>query len=155
MNLVTLVLAMVYPLCGTSGANGIPAPGVVDFAHLHLLGHSEFLMAPADFSPQPGIVAPVFHMSPQALLAAFEDVAALQPRSATLDIEPQALQAAWVLRSPMGNFPDIVEIEVLPEPGGNSSFVFYSHAVYGWSDYGVNRRHAIRWLKDLQMKAAD
>jgi uncharacterized protein (DUF1499 family) len=155
MNLVTFFLAMVYPLCGTSGANGIPAPGIVDFAHLHLLGHSEFLMAPADFSPTPGMAAPIFHLTPLQLFDAFQDVGSLQPRSYMLDIEPEALQAAWVIRSPVGNFPDVVEIKILPEPDGDSSFVFYAHAIYGASDYGVNRKHAIRWLKDLQMKVAE
>jgi hypothetical protein len=153
MNLLTFFLAMFYPLCGTAGAAGIPAPGIVDLAHLRLLGHSEILVAPAGFSPPPGMVAPVFHVPPAALFAAFQDVGSLQPRSYALDVEPQALQAAWVIRSGMGNFPDVVEVAVLPAPGG-SSFVFYAHAIYGASDYGVNRKHAERWLKDLQMKVA-
>lgn len=154
MNLVSMFVSMFLPLCGTEGAAGIPAPGVVDFGHMRLLGHSEMLMAPAGFSPKPDILAPEFAMPPGQVFALLQDVAALQPRTFALDDEPGALQAAWVVRSPVANFPDVIEIAVLPEPDGKSSFVFYAHAVYGASDYGVNRKHAMRWLKDLQMKVS-
>jgi uncharacterized protein (DUF1499 family) len=149
-----MFVAMFLPLCGTAGAAGIPAPGLVDFGHLHRLGHSEVLVAPADFVPKPDIVAPEFALPPAQVFALLQDVAALQPRTFALDEEPGALQAAWVVRSAVANFPDIIEIAVLPEPGGKTSFVFYSHAVYGASDYGVNAKHAMRWLKDLQMKVS-
>jgi len=155
MNLAAWFLSLFFPLCGTAGAAGIPPPGVVDFDHLHLQGHSEVLVAPAGFNPQPDIVAPIFAMTPTQLYGALQDVAALQARAFPLDAEPRALQAAWVMRTALGNFPDVIEIAVLPEPDGKSSFVFYSHAIYGASDYGVNRKHAIRWLKDLQMKVAE
>jgi len=145
---------MFYPLCGTTGTAGISAPGVVDFSHFHLLGHSEVLAAPAWFVPAPQIVTPVYDMAPADLFAQVQNVALLQTRTYVLDDEPQALQAAWVVRTAVGNFPDVVEIAVVAEPGGKSGLIFYSHAVYGASDYGVNRKHAVRWLKDLQMKVA-
>jgi uncharacterized protein (DUF1499 family) len=146
--------AWLCPLCATIGAVGVPRPGVVDFSHLHLLGHSEILAAPAGFSPAPGIVTPVYDMSPANLFTQVQNVAALQPRTFALDTEPQNLQAAWVIRSAFANFPDVVEIAILPEPGGKSGLIFYAHALYGISDYGVNRKHAMRWLKDLTMKVA-
>lgn len=148
-----MFVAMFLPLCGTQGAAGIPAPGVVDVAHLRLLGHSEILMAPAGFSPKPDIVAPAFDITPPQVFALLQDVAALQPRTYALDNEPAALQAAWVVRSAGGNFPDIVEMAVIAEPGG-SSFVLYSHAIYGWSDYGVNRNRAKKWMNVLDMEVA-
>ncbi len=154
MRLIWWFCALFCPLCATVGAAGVAAPGVVDFAHLHLLGHSEILAAPAGFSPAPGIVTPVYSMAPAELFAQVQNVAALQPRTFALDSEPQKLQAAWVIRSAFANFPDVVEVAVLPEPGGKSGLIFYSHALYGWSDYGVNRKHAKRWLKDLDMKVA-
>jgi hypothetical protein len=154
LRLIHWFFALFYPLCATVGATGIPAPGVVDFAHLHLLGHSEILAAPAGFSPAPGLVTPVYDMAPADLFAQVENVAALQPRTFVLDCAPQKLQAAWVIRSAFANFPDVVEVAVLPEPGGRSGLIFYAHALYGVSDYGVNRKHAKRWLKDLEMKVA-
>ncbi len=155
MNLVTWLLAMHYPLCGTAGAVGVTAPGVVDFAHLQLIGHSEIFAAPAGFTQAPQLVTPIYHVPPALLYAQVLNVALLQTHTFALDAEPQALQAAWVVRSAVANFPDVLEIAVVPEPGGNSGLVLYSYALYGASDYGVNRKHAVRWLKDLQMKVAD
>jgi len=154
MRFLAWLMSFYLPLCGTTGAAGVVAPGVVDFRHLHLKGHSEFLVAPSGFAPVPGLVAPVYDEAPAALFAQIEDVAAFQPRTYALDSEPGALQAAWVVRSQVWNFPDVVEVAAVPEPGGKSSLIFYAHAVYGYSDYGVNRLHAIRWLKDLNMKVS-
>lgn len=131
---------------------GVPAPGVVDFSHLHLLGHSEVLVAPAGFPQLPDIVAPVYDIPPAALFAAMRAVGNGQPLTFPLDAAPAQLQAAWVIRSAGFNFPDILDIAVLPEPGDKSSFVLYAHALYGVSDYGVNRRHASQWMSILNMK---
>jgi hypothetical protein len=151
---VTAFLAMFYPLCGTAGAAGVPAPGVVDFPHLRLIGHSEIFAAPSGFTPAPQLVTQIYPVPPAVLYAQVQNVALLQTRTFALDMEPRALQAAWVVRSAVGNFPDVLEIAVVAEPGGNSGLIIYSHAIYGASDYGVNRKHAIRWLKDLNMKVA-
>ncbi len=111
-------------------------------------------MAPAGFPLSPDIVTPVYKVPPQKLYGLFQAMAAAQPRTFILDTVPAALQATWVVRSAAGNFPDIVEMAALAEPGG-SSFVLYSHAVYGWSDYGVNRNRAKKWMELLNMKVAE
>jgi hypothetical protein len=154
MPLLPFLLSLYLPLCGTAGSNGIAPPGVVDFSHLHRLGHSEVFLAPAGFSPAPDIPAPVYKIPPETLFAAIQAVATAQPRTYPLDTIPASLQAAWVVRSAGGNFPDIIELAVVPSPGG-SSFVFYSHAVYGWSDYGVNANRARKWVELLNMKVAE
>jgi hypothetical protein len=48
----------------------------------------------------------------------------------------------------------VIEIAVLPGPNNTSTLILYAHALYGYSDYGVNHSHAIRWLKDLNMKVS-
>jgi uncharacterized protein (DUF1499 family) len=154
MRLLPFLVSFLLPLCGTEGASGIAPPGVVDFLHLKRLGHSEVFLAPAGFAVPPDLVAPLFHVPPHKLYELLQGIAAAQPRTFVLDAAPAALQAAWVVRSASGNFPDIVEIEVLAEPGG-SSFVLYSHAIYGWSDYGVNRNRAKKWMELLDMKVAE
>jgi uncharacterized protein (DUF1499 family) len=154
MRLLPFLLSFYLPLCGTDGASGVAPPGVVDFLHLKLLGHSEVFMAPAGFAVAPDVVVPVYHLPPEKLYELFLQMAAMQPRTFVLDTEPAALQAAWVVRSAAGNFPDIVEMGVIAAPGGNS-FVLYSHAIYGWSDYGVNRNRAKKWMEFLDMKVAE
>jgi uncharacterized protein (DUF1499 family) len=154
MRLLPFLLSFYLPLCGTTGATGVAAPGVVDFLHLKRLGHSEVFLAPAGFLEPPDLISPLYHVPPLKLYELFQAVAAGQPRTFLLDREPAALQAAWVVRSAGGNFPDIVEMAVIAEPGG-SSFVLYSHAIYGWSDYGVNRNRAKKWMEILDMKVAE
>jgi uncharacterized protein (DUF1499 family) len=154
VNFLAYLMSLYLPLCGTTGATGVPAPGLVDFPKLHLKGHSEFLVAPENFTPPPGLAAPTYNEPPQTLFADLQDVAALQPLTYPLDTEPTALQAAWVIRSKFWNFPDVLEIDVLPAPNGKSTLILYTHALYGYSDYGVNRTHAIQWLKDLNMKVS-
>lgn len=153
MRVLPFLLSFYLPLCGTVGATGVAPPGVVDFWHLKRLGHSEVFLAPAGFAVPPDVVAPVYHLPPLKLYELFQAVAAAQPRTFALDLEPAALQAAWVVRSAAGNFPDIIEMAAIAEPGG-SSFVLYSHAIYGWSDYGVNRNRAKKWMNVLDMEVA-
>jgi uncharacterized protein (DUF1499 family) len=154
MTLLSLFLSLFFPLCGTQGAAGITPPGVVQFTNLHLQGHSEWLGAPPGVYQQPNQEIPVFNATPEQLFAAIQATAAAQPRTYVLDTEPAALQAAYVVRSPDGNFPDIIEIEIIPEPGNKSGLIFYSHSIYGESDYGKNRKHMQDWLQTLNTKAA-
>lgn len=152
MRLLPWILSWFMPLCGTQGANGVPQPGVVDFAHLVPMSHSEALIAPAGFHEAPDITAPIFPAPAKQLFAALQMVAAAQPRSYLLDAEPAALQAAYVVRSAAANFPDVVELEAVPMGPASSSYILYSYAVYGVSDYGVNLGHAKNWACALEKR---
>ncbi|MDR3520059.1 MAG: DUF1499 domain-containing protein [Acidocella sp.] len=152
MNLLPWLLSFIFPLCGTLGAIGITPPGTVDFGHLHLQGHSEYLAAPAGFLPAPGITSPAYNLPPAALFATLQAVALTLPRTFPLDSLPQNLQAAYVIRTPAANFPDILELAVVAEPDNKSGVIFYSHSIYGESDYGKNREHILAWLDALNAK---
>ena len=58
---------------------------------------------------------------------------------------PDRRQAQWVERSALANFPDIIAAELHAAPGGAGLFL-YSRSLFGWSDFGVNRRRVERWL---------
>lgn len=152
MMLLGWLISFYCSQCALAGAGGIQPPGVVDFVHLRRMGHSEVLVAPAGFAQTPDIVAPVYDAPPAALFAALKAVGDARARTFPLDAEPAQMQAAWVIRSAGFNFPDVLEIAVLQEPDLKSSFVLYAHALYGISDYGVNRGHAEAWLNILNMK---
>jgi hypothetical protein len=140
------------PLCATYGTNGIAAPGVVDFSRFQRAPHSTALIAPSGFIPEADAASPVFDVPADVLFAAEVKVTEKLPRSYVLDMEPQALQAAFVIRSDKMNFPDIVEIAAIPEGPGKSAYVFYSHSLYGVYAYGVNTRRAAAWSKAIQME---
>jgi uncharacterized protein (DUF1499 family) len=154
MRLWPLLISLYFPLCATTGANGIAPPGIVDFSKAHHLPHSGVLVGPVGFTPMPDILAPLYPVSPAALFAALQAVAAAEPRTYALDAEPARLQAAWVVRSAASNFPDVVEAEVVPE-GGGSSVILLSRSIYGWFDFGVNAARAKDWLQKLQLKVAN
>ncbi|MDE8348085.1 MAG: DUF1499 domain-containing protein [Acidocella sp.] len=154
MNFLPWLLSFIFPLCGTLGADGITPPGNVDFGHLHLQGHSEYLAAPAGFLPPPGIISPAYNLPPAALFATLQAIAPTLPRTFTLDSVPPSLQAAYVIRTPEANFPDILELAVVAAPDNKSSVIFYSHSIYGESDYGKNREHILAWLNALNAKVS-
>ena len=154
MNLLPWLLSFIFPLCGTLGANGITPPGNVDFAHLHLQGHSEYLEAPAGFTPTPDSTSPIYPLSPAALFTAVQATAPTLPHIFGLDTVPQSLQAAYVIRTPEANFPDILELQVIAEPHNQSSLIIYSHSVYGLSDYGKNHEHISIFFNALNAKVA-
>ncbi len=149
MRLLAWALSFIFPLCGTAGSDGVPAPGVVDFQHIAPPAGRSALVAPAGFMPAPDFVAESFAVPPAKLFGDLQAVAAAQARTYPLDSEPQALQSAYVVRSAAANFPDVVEIAVVEPKPGVSSYIFYSRALYGEGDYGVNLARAKSWAAAL------
>ncbi|OYV39824.1 MAG: hypothetical protein B7Z81_02845, partial [Acidocella sp. 20-61-6] len=100
MTIMAWIMSLVFPLCGTLGANGIAPPGNIDFTHLPMQGHSEFMAAPAGFMPTPNVTSPIYNLPPAALFATLQAIAPTLPRTFVLDTVPQSLQAAYVIRTP-------------------------------------------------------
>jgi hypothetical protein len=146
------LLSLYFPLCATEGAAGIKPPGVVDFSHFQRNKYSNVLAAPAGFQPAPDMITPVYNVPAPVLFAAIQQVAAAEGHIYNLDTEPQALQAAWIIRSHFCNFPDIVEVAAIPDGPNKSTLIFYTHALYGWYAYGVTNHRAKTWLAALTLK---
>lgn len=154
MTMLGWVLGLFMPLCGTAGAHGITPPGVVDYQHFTPQSHSEAFVTPAGFTATPNFVAKTYHVPAAQLYHDLNAVAAAQPRSFVLDQEPDALQSAYVARTALANFPDIVEFAVIPIDADNSSYIFYSHSIYGADDGGVNLARARKYAAALDAKEA-
>jgi hypothetical protein len=140
----------IFPLCATSGIIGITPPGLVDFSHITRNPHTSALVAPAGRAGDPDFIAPVLDIPAAVLFARMQAVAAAEPRTYPLDLYPQNLQAAYVVRSHYANFPDVVELAVVPLGPDKSTYFFYSHASYWGYAYGVNRARAKHWANALQ-----
>lgn len=137
--------------CSGSGAEGqkVPPAGALD----HLQRPSSpntALAAPAGFLPKPDIETRVYDVPPQALYAAVTRLAESWPRTYRLVRYDELREAAYVVRSLVFNFPDTVEVKVLPKDGG-STLVIYSASRYGESDFGVNRKRVEAWLAKLDV----
>ncbi|MBN9507896.1 MAG: DUF1499 domain-containing protein [Alphaproteobacteria bacterium] len=144
--LLVLLLGLVLPGCSGHGAEGLPAPPPMDFARLvRPATPNTALAAPAGFVPAPDIVTARRAVTPAALYAAVRRVAASQPRTYPQVAYADRLQAHYVARSAVFNFPDLIAVQVLPD----STLILFSRSVYGRSDFGVNRKRLGRWLAAL------
>ena len=103
------------------------------------------LAAPAGFQPTPDLVTPAYPVAPEQLFAAVTRMAAGQPLTFPAASYPDRLQAHFVARSALLNFPDLIAVQVRPD----STVVLYSRSVYGYSDLGVNRRRLESWVTAL------
>ena len=112
--LLVFLLGMVFPACSGDGVEGLPVPALMDFSHLgRPATPNTALAAPAGFAPPPDIVTarravppprssrdPADRGRPAAHLRAVACV--------------NGLQAQYVARSAVFNFPDLVTVQVLP-----------------------------------------
>ncbi|MEH7827017.1 DUF1499 domain-containing protein [Gemmobacter denitrificans] len=95
------------------------------------------------------IAAPVFAMTPELLAERIASIALGEPRTRLLAGSPAEGRMTFVQRSALWGFPDLVTVETLPAPGG-STFRLWSRSRFGYSDLGVNRARAERWLQALR-----
>ena len=79
-------------------------------------------------------------------------VAATQNLTFAAAAYPDRLQAHWVARSAVFNFPDLITAQVAAHGPDASTLVLYSRSVYGRSDLGVNRHRLDAWLAALNAR---
>lgn len=140
------LLGLLLPAGGMTGAHGLPPLAPFNAARIERpASPNTALAAPAGFVPAPDIVTPTYTVPPPRLFEILSAVAAAEPRTFPAADDSAHLRAQWVARSRWLNFPDVVAGQVLPAPGG-SHLVLYSRSVYGYSDFGANRRRLQAWL---------
>lgn len=149
--LAILLLGLALPGCSGHGAQGLPVPGPMDMARIVRPSTPNTALAgPAGFSPAPDIVTRRYDVTPPALYQAVRRMAEAQPRSFLQAAYDDRMQAHYVARSAVLNFPDLIVVQVNPD----STLVLWSRSVYGQSDLGVNRRRLARWLGALDSTLA-
>jgi uncharacterized protein (DUF1499 family) len=153
MNPLAWLISLVLPACGFPAAEGLPTPPMMDVAHIVRPGTpNTALAAPAGFAPAPDIVTPVYHVPAERLFAVVREVAADQPRTYQAALYPEQLQAHYVARSAVFNFPDLVMVQIRANSPDSSDLILFSRSVYGRGDLGVNRKRAETWLDALDKK---
>ncbi len=149
--LIPLLLGLLLPGCSGHGAQGIPVPPPMDFAHLaRPATPNTALAAPAGFTPAPDIVTRRYDIAPARLYALVRQVALAQPRTWLQVAYDDRMQAHFVARSLVFNFPDLIAAQINPD----GTLVLWSRSVYGRSDFGVNRRRLKTWLAALDRALA-
>lgn len=149
------LLGLVLPACAGVGAEGVPRPPPLDLVHLERpASPNTALAAPEGTGAHPDIVTPVYPLPASRLWSAIRDVAAGQPRTYSLAMDEARMEASWVARSAVLNFPDVIIAQVTALPGeagreAGSTLALYSRSLYGRSDFGVNRQRLEAWLAAL------
>lgn len=93
---------------------------------------------------------PVFDLPPEKLLVAAVKVASLQSDTAPSDADPALGQLVFIQRTAYLRFPDVVRVQAIAIPGGRSALALYSRSVYGYYDFGANRRRARAWIDAIK-----
>jgi uncharacterized protein (DUF1499 family) len=147
------LIGLILPACAASGAQGLPAPALMDMSHIQRpASPNTALAAPAETQPAPDIFTPTFAVPAPDLYVAVRAVATAQPRTAVAAEYPAQRQIHFVARSAVFNFPDLVTAQVNDAGPDRSTLVLYSRSVYGYGDLGVNRQRLNTWLGALQRK---
>lgn len=150
MTPIAWLLGLLLPACGAAGAHGLPVPPPMDAAQIvRPASPNSALAAPNGFALRPDIVTPVYPVPAERLYARIQAVAAARPRTFAAALYPDRLQADWVARSAVFNFPDLIMAQVSPAGRNKATMVLYSRSMYGYSDLGVNRHRLARWLAAL------
>jgi uncharacterized protein (DUF1499 family) len=153
MNPIAWLIGLALPACGFPGAAGLPAPLLIDPAQIiRPASPNTALAAPAGFQPPPDITVAPFKLPPERLFDVVRAVAADQPRTYQAVLYSDRLQAHYVARSAVFNFPDLIVVQVTSGAADTSLLVIYSRSVYGRSDFGANRGRVEAWLAAIQTK---
>ena len=151
MRVIPMLLGLLLPACAGQGVEGLPVPPPLDFAHIERPSTpNTALAAPPGFTPAPDLETRRYTVSPERLYAAIRRVALAQPRTWLQVAYDDRLQADFVARSSVFNFPDLIAVQVTPE----SRLILWSRSVYGRSDLGVNRKRLLAWLGALDADPA-
>lgn len=142
-------LALLLLLPGCLGEE-IPSPAPGAMAQAAPSGPHTAIAAPAGTSPAPDITTRRYPLPAARLFTAITAVAATEPRTAPLTAYPARLEASFVSRSRVFGFPDVVLLQVIPQGEAASALTLHSSSLYGYSDFGVNRRRLEHWLARLE-----
>ncbi len=153
---MALLASLFFPACANSGVGGLPPARYLDpHTIVRPKTPNTALAAPAGFAPKPDIETPLYKVPPATLFADLRKLAASEKRTYEQAAFPHRLQADYVVRSAVFNFPDLVTAQVLAGPGKTSAWlVLWSRSVYGRSDFGVNRQRLRAWLASLAATVA-
>ena len=127
----------------------------LSFESLVLSHHSnEYLVCPLDLCmlSVPHRVSPAYPMSAEALKHTWLSIVGQASRMETL--YHNDFELTHIHRSPIFKFPDIISVRFV-SAGDRSTLAVYSRSVYGYFDFGINRRRTDGWLAEIQPHVSD
>ena len=151
----SLASMLVLGLLAACAVQGPPeskgAYPVVDMhADLGTIDGSAVLAAPADWTPKPSVITPVFPVSAGKLFDAMQVILAAEPRTWLVSAHPEQQQAAFLVRSRAMNDPDSVIVQAVPASDTTSRAVIFSRTRFDViPDNGSNRKRVLGMISAL------
>jgi uncharacterized protein (DUF1499 family) len=130
-----------------------PAPPVepIDFTKLRKISKpNQYLVCPRGHCIEtPDIIARTYQVDATKLAESWHSIVMAAP-----DVTERARNDAmgmmeYVQRSNRMRYPDLISVEFITRPEGQSTIAIYSRSVYGYSDDGVNKARITNWLTKL------
>jgi len=107
------------------------------------------LAAPLGFTPDPDIPTAEYSVPAARLYTAIRAVAGAQSRVFPAADYPDRLQAHYVARTRLMNFPDLIMVQAIAAGPDHARLVIWSRSIYGQRDFGVNQARAGQWIAAL------
>jgi len=136
------------------GAGGLPPAEPVDFAALARPTSPNSCLAAPLGTPGVDLVTPPLAVDVATAWPVLRGLGDGRRRVTLLAEWPDRHQVQWVARSALANFPDIIAAELATRPAGTVLFL-YSRSLFGYSDFGVNRRRVAAWLAAFETALRD
>jgi uncharacterized protein (DUF1499 family) len=148
--LASVLAARLY--LGRDAEDRIDEEDVIDFPALPpTTKQHSFLMCPEGVcNLHADAPSPVFDMEWERLRTYWGEVIGHQPRVKLIAGDGELKKITYIQHTAILRFPDIITIEFFPVGEHGSSFAIESHARYGYSDLGVNRKRVLEWVALLQ-----
>lgn len=150
MKRMVFALALALVVLGAAGVAYVRlAPSAAADWHVDPLtaadpGMKGVLRTPASDAP-----APIYPVSPDQLLAAFDEVVLATPKSERLAGSLADGHITYLVRTRWIGFPDYVSVKALPADDG-ATLAIYARARFGQSDLGTNAGRVDAWLEALE-----
>lgn len=100
------------------------------------------------------VFSPVYPVSAEVLYQNSHKLIQALPRSKDIKLDPKQQRLYFTQNSRLFHFPDKIEIRIITTGMDESSLLIYSHSVYGYSDFGANKRRVLTILKLLKAQLA-
>lgn len=128
---------------------------MIDFQDFTLpASPNSYYVAPEDFSAvTPQEISPIYNVDVDTLSIAWHAVIKRQPR--ITELEQKAFQFSYIQRTKWLNFPDYIDVKLIPSSSTQSTIAIFSRSKYGYYDFGTNQQRVQSWLAQLNQEIDD
>jgi hypothetical protein len=129
----------------------LPPVEAIDFTRLKKTTKpNQYLVCPTGLCAEtPDLVARVYPVTASKLATTWQSIVLVEANVTERTRDQAMLKMDYVQRTAKIRYPDLITVQFLDRPDGQSTLAIYSRSVYGHSDMGVNKARITSWLAKL------